>query len=187
MAGTNGLSDTDRQALSEISQWVNGIISSATAFVPGLSAVPGTSSSTAAGIAHSAGPGALTPQASDVGGILSQFLSPVVGGLLSFFFRSSEPETESYVPFEMPAALNWNLGVGSSTGGTPQFVDYNNEGPARSAGSAPVGSTQPITIQVQTMDSRSFQDHSREIAEAVRRALLESHSLNDTLQEADLS
>jgi hypothetical protein len=40
-----------------------------------------------------------------------------------------------------------------------------------------------ITIQVQAMDSRSFQDHSAEIAQAVREAMLNSHVLNDVVNE----
>jgi hypothetical protein len=33
------------------------------------------------------------------------------------------------------------------------------------------------------MDSRSFADHSDEIARAVREAMLRSHSLNDVIAE----
>jgi hypothetical protein len=40
-----------------------------------------------------------------------------------------------------------------------------------------------ITIQVQAIDSRSFQDHSAEIAQAVREAMLNSHALNDVVNE----
>ena len=40
-----------------------------------------------------------------------------------------------------------------------------------------------ITIQVQAMDSRSFLDHRDEIAQAVREAMLNSHSLNDVVSE----
>jgi hypothetical protein len=40
-----------------------------------------------------------------------------------------------------------------------------------------------VTIQVQAMDSRSFLDHSTEIARAVREAMLNMHSLNDVVSE----
>ena len=40
-----------------------------------------------------------------------------------------------------------------------------------------------ITIQVQAMDSRSFLDHSAEIAQAVREAMLNMHSLNDVVND----
>lgn len=40
-----------------------------------------------------------------------------------------------------------------------------------------------ITIQVQAMDSRSFLDHSAEIAQAVREAMLNMHPLNDVVND----
>jgi predicted nucleotide-binding protein len=40
-----------------------------------------------------------------------------------------------------------------------------------------------ITIQVQAMDSRSFLDHSGDIARAVREAMLNMHSLNDVIND----
>jgi hypothetical protein len=46
------------------------------------------------------------------------------------------------------------------------------------------GSTTPqITVQVQAMDSRSFLDHSEDIARAVRQAMLNSHGINDVITE----
>jgi hypothetical protein len=38
-------------------------------------------------------------------------------------------------------------------------------------------------VQVQAMDSRSFLDHSDEIARAVREAMLNAHALNDVVNE----
>ncbi len=40
-----------------------------------------------------------------------------------------------------------------------------------------------VTIQVQAMDSRSFLDHSAEIAQAVREAMLNMHALNDVVSD----
>ena len=51
----------------------------------------------------------------------------------------------------------------------------------RAAGSGG-GSTQ-ITVQVQAMDSQSFLDHSDDIAQAVRQAMLQSSVLNDVIRE----
>ncbi|MCL5746621.1 MAG: hypothetical protein M1541_22270 [Acidobacteria bacterium] len=46
------------------------------------------------------------------------------------------------------------------------------------------GTTTPqITVQVQAMDSRSFLDHSEDIARAVRQAMLSSHGINDVITE----
>ena len=52
----------------------------------------------------------------------------------------------------------------------------------RAAAASPAAAT-PITINVQAMDSRSFLDHSGEIAQAVREALLHSHALSDVVTE----
>lgn len=48
---------------------------------------------------------------------------------------------------------------------------------------ASTASTPSIQIQVNAMDSRSFMDHSDEIAQAVRAAMLRSHALNDVVSE----
>jgi hypothetical protein len=40
-----------------------------------------------------------------------------------------------------------------------------------------------ITVHVQAMDSRSFMDHSHDIASAVREAVLNIHSLNDVISD----
>ena len=40
---------------------------------------------------------------------------------------------------------------------------------------------QQITVQVQAMDSQSFLDHSDDIAQAVRQAMLNMSSLNDVV------
>jgi hypothetical protein len=59
-----------------------------------------------------------------------------------------------------------------------------------SAGSASNGSGvdssgaqqgQSILVQVQAMDSQSFMDHSQDIAQAVRQAMLNLHSVNDVI------
>jgi hypothetical protein len=40
-----------------------------------------------------------------------------------------------------------------------------------------------ILVQVQAMDSQSFMDHSHDIAQAVRQAMLNMNSLNDVIQD----
>jgi hypothetical protein len=42
---------------------------------------------------------------------------------------------------------------------------------------------QSILVQVQAMDSQSFMDHSQEIAQAVRQAMLNLNSLNDVIAD----
>jgi hypothetical protein len=53
-------------------------------------------------------------------------------------------------------------GGGASTGGTPAHQ---------------------ITVNVQAMDAQSFLDHSNDIAQAVRQAMLNLSSINDVVNE----
>jgi hypothetical protein len=40
-----------------------------------------------------------------------------------------------------------------------------------------------VTVQVQAMDSQSFMDRSQDIAQAVRSAMLNMHSINDVITD----
>jgi gamma-glutamyltranspeptidase len=67
-------------------------------------------------------------------------------------------------------------------------VDYASGGqPKAATSSSPVtgsaGGSGQITVQVQAMDSQSFLDHSDDIAQAVRQAMLQSSVLNDVIRE----
>jgi hypothetical protein len=55
--------------------------------------------------------------------------------------------------------------------------------PAAGGNNGGGGAATQITVQVQAMDSRSFLDHSEEIAQAVRQAMLNSHGINDVITE----
>lgn len=108
-------------------------------------------------------------------------LSPLITGLLGLFGGgSSSSGTPAQLPsFALPPSVNVNAGVLEAASTQPFGVDY-------SAGGAPRPAVNPaaqITVQVQTMDSRSFLDHSSEIAMAVRQAMLESGVLNDVIRE----
>jgi hypothetical protein len=48
---------------------------------------------------------------------------------------------------------------------------------------APASPAQQISIQVNALDSQSFMDHSYEIAQAVRSAMLNMNSLNDVVSD----
>lgn len=109
-------------------------------------------------------------------------LSPLISGIASLFGGgddSSEPPP--LVKFELPPSQSVNAGVSSAVGGPVFGVDYAQGGLPR-----PVTTSVPqqITVQVQAMDSRSFLDHSNDIALAVRQAMLESSVLNDVVREA---
>jgi len=109
-------------------------------------------------------------------------LSPLISGIASLFGGGGGSSVATPLPrFALPPSIQVNGGV-SESGGPVFAVDYSQGGISRGA-PAPVAPTQ-ITVQVQAMDSRSFLDHSNDIALAVRQAMLESSVLNDVVREA---
>jgi hypothetical protein len=110
-------------------------------------------------------------------------LSPLLSGVLRLFGGGggSNAEPAPLVKFELPPSQSVSAGVSQAVPGAAFAVDYAQNGLPR-----PVANTaaSQITVQVQAMDSRSFLDHSNDIALAVRQAMLESSVLNDVVREA---
>lgn len=108
-------------------------------------------------------------------------LSPIIGGLMKLFGGGGEsaapPPVIKYAP---PAAINLQTGV---SGGQLSGVDYNASGQARSTSPTPGPAASNVTVNVQAIDSRSFLDYSDAIAAAVKKAMLDSNSLNDVVSE----
>ena len=133
---------------------------------------------------------ALTSTLGTFGGLLGGFgLAPLVSGLAGLFGGDSSPvpALSSYIP---PAAINLSAGVSDAGGGGVFAVDSAQGGLPRpmtnanaSASSSSSNGSQQVTIQVQAMDSKSFMDHSQDIANAVRQAMLETTVLNDVIRE----
>lgn len=107
-------------------------------------------------------------------------LSPLISGLLSLFGGGSKDPLPPLVKFAFPAAVNMQAGV--TSGGAFGDVSYGQNGLPRMTQAAAPAAPQ-ITVQVQAMDSKSFLDHSEDIARAVRDAMLYSHSLNDVVAD----
>ena len=107
-------------------------------------------------------------------------LSPIVSGLLSLF-GGGDSQTPSVIPpFRLPLPVDYQAGL---TGGSPAQVvpvDAGQYGQTRTQ--APSPSAQ-VNIQVNAVDSRSFLDHSEEIARAVKEAILSSNALNDVISD----
>ena len=105
-------------------------------------------------------------------------LSPMLRGLLSLF-GGGEDEAPAPVPrYAAPRAVRIDAGVRGGPG-SPVTVDYGQGGEAREIAQA----APSVVVNVSAMDSQSFLDRSGDIAEAVKRALLESHSLSDVVRE----
>jgi hypothetical protein len=103
-------------------------------------------------------------------------LSPILSGILSLFSGGSSAPTTQTTPFMLPARVQYQAGLTSSGSIAPVS---NAEGGQPRAQSS---STQ-VTVQVSAMDSQSFLDHSDDIANAVKAALLNSNSLGDVIAD----
>jgi hypothetical protein len=104
-------------------------------------------------------------------------LGGIVSGLVGLFGGGKDETAPSATKFRMPPALRVDAGF---QGGAIAPLDYGQGERPRLA--APAAAPQ-VTVNVTAMDSRSFLDHSGEIANAVRRAMLESNALNDVIGE----
>ncbi len=106
----------------------------------------------------------------------------VVGQLGSLTGSNFAPEPAANSPVST-ADLASTTSVQPS-GSSSSSSSGNGASPANSSTSA--SSTQQgqsILVQVQAMDSQSFMDHSNDIAQAVRQAMLNSHSVNDVIAD----
>ena len=122
---------------------------------------------------------------------------PLVSGLLGLFGggSSTPPPLERYI---MPDRLNF---TGADIAGGIGNADYDQFGMPRAYGGMTSamatsvssggltdtgtvsGNTPQINVTVQAMDSQSFLDHSSEIAQAVRQAMLSLSSVNDVVND----
>lgn len=110
-------------------------------------------------------------------------ITPLISGVMKLFDGGGSSSVLSpLVKFELPSSQSVSAGVSGAVPGAAFAVDYA-QGNLPRAVTVPSAAPQ-ITVQVQAMDSRSFLDHSNDIAMAVRQAMLESSVLNDVVREA---
>lgn len=108
------------------------------------------------------------------GGFGLGLLSPLVSGIASLFGggSSTPPPLSVYVP---PSPVSINAPIYSPTPATA------STGNTSSAAAAASQAAPQVTVNVNAMDSQSFLDHSTDIANAVREAMLNMHPLNDVV------
>ena len=117
-------------------------------------------------------------------------LVPLISSLAGLFGGGKSDPPPSLLQYVAPPSLQLDvantLGAGAGPGGFSP-VTYGQNGLPRLAADQTQDSSAPsgpqISIQVNALDSRSFMDHSYEIAQAVRQAMLDSHSLNDVVSD----
>jgi hypothetical protein len=133
-----------------------------------------TTSKTSSG--SSVGSTVASAASSFLGGGLSS-LSPLISGLLSLFGGGGQTLAVP-APFMLPSPVQSNAGLTASAPGQVVPVSYGDTGQPRAQSSS---ASAQVTVQVNAMDSQSFLDHSDDIANAVKQAILNSNSLNDVI------
>jgi hypothetical protein len=154
--------------------------------------------SSGSGVAGTVGGAALKIFTSGLG------LMPLISGLAGVFDGGgAAAASQPLVKYAMPRSIQ--VSAANARDGGVQLADRSQDGTVRpysgssggsnpaSGGAAPMspaagqsaggGPATQVVVNVQAMDSRSFLDHSQEIAQAVRDAMLNMHALNDVVSE----
>jgi hypothetical protein len=180
--------DNLSSALTEAARQVAGLVSTNQTLVDTLQNNTAAVQQSAAAQGSAGG-----STASTVGSIASAVfgsglgLIPLVSSLVDLFGGgSAAPPT--LTKYAAPAALNLSLAdTPGANNGISSFpgVAYGQNGLPQAApqSQAPSSSGPQISIQVNALDSQSFMDHSYEIAQAVRSAMLNMNSLNDVVSD----
>jgi hypothetical protein len=174
----SALKDTIKQAASQLAQWRTSnqaqqqlLAQNTTALQQNTSAQSSTSK--AGGLLKSA----------------SGFLSGGLGSipLLSSIFSllgGSSASTQTPLKFDItPPQLQFEQGIGSAGSTAPVYDQFGTPRVAAQQTQNTPTTAPSITVNVHAMDSRSFMDHSFEIAQAVKDAMLNLHSINDVVNE----
>lgn len=112
-------------------------------------------------------------------------VNPIAGLIAGLFTGKSEAGSSSaadaVATYLRPESMRLEAGFDGANNPAITAMERQEGGQFRPAAASNGGAQ--VVVQVQAMDSRSFLDHTPEIAEAVKRALLESNGLRDVLGE----
>ncbi len=164
------LSTSLSQAGQQIAQLQSAYQQQATLIAANTQAIQGN---TSAQSGHSASSVAGGVASSLFGGL--GLLSPLISGIASLFGGNSTPAPLPIYTPPSPVAIDATLNSAAPSAAASTA--------APGSGQSVSGSTKPplapqITVNVTAMDSQSFMDHSTDIANAVREAMLNMHPIN---------
>ena len=169
--------DSNSRALSDLGQAVTTNTQELGKVSRDLSGLP----SLLAGVVGSArGGGGL------LGGVLgSGFGLASLGLRIAGLFRNgSSEEPPRATSYQAPPSLALEVANTENILAGYPVADRGQAGEVRVASQTRALTVQPqVTVNVSAMDSRSFLDHSAEIAQAVRDAMLHMHPVNDVINE----
>jgi hypothetical protein len=152
------LSSSLSQAGQQIAQLQSAYQQQASLITANTQAIQGNTSAQSSHSALSAVGGAASSLLGGFG-----LLSPLISGIASLFGGSSTPKPLAIYTPPPPVAIDATL---------------NSSTAAAGGGSAGPASSPQVTVNVNAMDSKSFIDHSDDIANAVREAMLNMHPIN---------
>lgn len=142
-----------------------------------------------------------------LGGLLGGGLIGDLFSGLSGLFGGGASQPPPLVPYDAPQSQDFELATGGgqigdavyNESGSPQVSSLTEpalsglqymrtqsgsaggQSANRSSDRSAAQTSPQITVQVQAMDSQSFMDRSADIAQAVRQAMLNMHSINDVI------
>jgi hypothetical protein len=164
VSSDNGdLSASLSQAGQQIAQLQSAYQQQASLITANTQAIQGNTTAQSSYSALSAVGGAAS---SLLGGGALGLLSPLISGIASLFGGSSTPKPLPIYTPPPPVAIAATVNSAAP-----------NAAAAGSGPASPASSTQ-VTVNVNAMDSQSFMDHSDDIANAVREAMLNMHPIN---------
>jgi hypothetical protein len=164
------LSTSLSQAGQQIAQLQSTYQAQASLIAANTEAIQGN---TSAQSSHSVGSVAGGVASSLFGGL--GLLSPLISGIASLFGGNSTPPPLPVYAAPSPVAINATL-----NSATPNAAPAQNGAASgqSAAGNLPAPAAPQVTVNVTAMDSQSFMDHSNDIANAVREAMLNMHPIN---------
>jgi hypothetical protein len=164
------------QAGQQIAQLQSAYQQQASLISANTQAIQGNTSAQGKGSVASTAEGAASSLFGGLG-----LLSPIISGISSLFGGSSKPAPlPIYIP-PSPVAINATLNSATPNAATSSATGTGTgaTAPAPTATSSSQAAAAPqITVNVNAMDSKSFMDHSTDIANAVREAMLNMHPIN---------
>jgi hypothetical protein len=138
-------------------------------------------------LAEQRGPGALAARsvAEGGGGVIGGLFETMLSPLFRLFGLGGRDDgagaAGGFPRFVRPAREVHSLAIRAENNWTFSRGDFDGAGQARAI---PQAGPQMV-VQVNTMDSQWVAEHSQEIADAVKRAVLESNSLGDLFREME--
>ncbi len=110
-------------------------------------------------------------------------VAPLASAILGLFTGGGAKNEVELPVYTAPAAIHFQGAAPREASEPIVAVDYGQDALPRSMPATAPFFMPAVTVQVQAMDSRSFMDHSDDIARAVREAILNANTLGDVVSE----